>query len=342
MNSIPVSNRLISFIVFGYNQEQYIRETATAALAQTYSPLEVILSDDGSEDRTFEIMCEVAKAYKGPHKVLLNRVESNRGLMHHINHAVRSAHGEWLVLNAGDDISHRDRTTILMKIAHNGGERVRAIFSDGQPFESADEAKPILDADLSAAPDPTSVQLVRRRRLLAGLGFIYAGATWAYHRDCFDKFDPLWEKLNTEDRVLPFRAFLLGEIAYVRTALMARRIAPNSLGQRNNSMQEIAPEDASRMEESTLDALLHDVNTAVERGVIAREQGAVLSSKMRATHQTHEYRRAHYRNIPRARLSEHLRALASICSRLDLVGIYQYLRMWAGLRLRPNRKRRYR
>jgi len=37
---------LLTFALFGYNQEQYIREAVEGAFAQTYSPLEIILSDD--------------------------------------------------------------------------------------------------------------------------------------------------------------------------------------------------------------------------------------------------------------------------------------------------------
>jgi glycosyltransferase involved in cell wall biosynthesis len=39
------------------------------AFSQTYSPLEIILSDDCSSDRTFEIMEEMAREYQGPHLV---------------------------------------------------------------------------------------------------------------------------------------------------------------------------------------------------------------------------------------------------------------------------------
>ena len=49
---------LLTFGVCAYKQEQFIREAVEAALAQTYSPLEIILSDDCSPDRTFEIMQE--------------------------------------------------------------------------------------------------------------------------------------------------------------------------------------------------------------------------------------------------------------------------------------------
>ncbi|HUF60663.1 MAG TPA: glycosyltransferase, partial [Verrucomicrobiales bacterium] len=51
---------LVSFLLLAYNQEQYIHEAVEGAFSQTYSPLEIILSDDCSTDRTFEIMREMA------------------------------------------------------------------------------------------------------------------------------------------------------------------------------------------------------------------------------------------------------------------------------------------
>ena len=46
---------LLTFAVGAYNQERFIREAVESAFAQTYSPLEIVLSDDCSRDRTFEI-----------------------------------------------------------------------------------------------------------------------------------------------------------------------------------------------------------------------------------------------------------------------------------------------
>ena len=60
------SNPLISFVLLAYKQEKYIREAVEGAFAQTYSPLEIILSDDASPDGTFEIIQEMAAAYQGP------------------------------------------------------------------------------------------------------------------------------------------------------------------------------------------------------------------------------------------------------------------------------------
>ena len=70
---------MVTFALFAYNQEKYIREAVKGAFSQTYEPLEIILSDDCSGDRTYEIMKEMAKEYDGPHRVILNRLDKNIG-----------------------------------------------------------------------------------------------------------------------------------------------------------------------------------------------------------------------------------------------------------------------
>jgi glycosyltransferase involved in cell wall biosynthesis len=48
--SIISSNRpLVSFVLLTYNQEKYVADALRAALNQTYSPLEIIISDDCSQ-----------------------------------------------------------------------------------------------------------------------------------------------------------------------------------------------------------------------------------------------------------------------------------------------------
>jgi glycosyltransferase involved in cell wall biosynthesis len=73
---------LVSFIVVAYNQDKYIKEAVLGAFSQTYQPLEIILSDDGSSDLTFEIMQDMVEKYVGPHKIILNIYQKIAAKLH--------------------------------------------------------------------------------------------------------------------------------------------------------------------------------------------------------------------------------------------------------------------
>lgn len=101
---------LATFALFAFNQEEYIREALAGAFSQTYSPLEIILSDDCSSDRTFEIMEEMAREYRGPHLIKLRQGIRNIGLLAHVLTVAQMAKGEIFVVAAGDDISLPSRS----------------------------------------------------------------------------------------------------------------------------------------------------------------------------------------------------------------------------------------
>src|SRR5690554_5258536 len=117
---------LVTFALFAYNQEKYIREAIEGAFSQTYEPLEIILSDDCSTDRTFEIMQQMAADYEGRHNVILRRSSENRGLGLHIQDVAALAHGRFIVVAAGDDVSLPPRTTTLIDIMEEEGTKFAA------------------------------------------------------------------------------------------------------------------------------------------------------------------------------------------------------------------------
>ena len=128
------SSPLVSFLVFAYQQENYIREAIEGAFAQTYSSMEIILSDDCSTDNTFQIMSDMAASYQGPHTIRLNRNAKNLNIGGHLVRCMHLAQGDFLVIAAGDDISLPDRTSeIADPILHN--PLAKAVFSDCQYIE---------------------------------------------------------------------------------------------------------------------------------------------------------------------------------------------------------------
>ena len=136
---------LVTFYVCAYNQAAFVREAVKAALAQTYSPLEVLLSDDCSTDGTFEIMQEVVKAYSGPHKVILNRNPLNLGLSSHVNLIMGLATGELVIAADGDDVSMPQRTERCVEVWLRSGKpaalasSVACIDAAGKPTRRGDQ-----------------------------------------------------------------------------------------------------------------------------------------------------------------------------------------------------------
>ena len=64
-----------------YNNVRHVRAALESAFAQSYRPLEIVVSDDGSTDGSWDVVREVVAAHKGEKgvEVVLNRNESNLG-----------------------------------------------------------------------------------------------------------------------------------------------------------------------------------------------------------------------------------------------------------------------
>lgn len=210
-------NPLITFALVAYNQEEFIRDAVTGALAQTYQPLEIILSDDGSSDRTFSIMEEMAAAYTGPNKIILNRNVRNLGTGAHINRIMELSSGELIVIAAGDDISFPERTKTIVKLWEGSGRPKCSIYS---AYRAIDEHGTVICPD-EQVPLPAYVNHIDRMMEEACPGVV--GATHAWHRDLFAKFGPLPGDLMVEDRAISARALLCDGIYYIKEPLACYR-----------------------------------------------------------------------------------------------------------------------
>lgn len=112
---------LATLLVLSYNQEQFIDDAIDGAFAQSYQPLEIVLSDDASTDGTWERIKARADEYEGPHAVHVRRERSNVGTLDHVLNAVSESRGELIVLAAGDDISYPKRIDRLVALWQASG-----------------------------------------------------------------------------------------------------------------------------------------------------------------------------------------------------------------------------
>lgn len=212
MNERP----LITFLLIAFNQEKFIEEAVRGAFSQTYAPLEIILSDDVSSDRTFEIMQKMAAAYQGPHSIILNRNEKTLGVGAHINRCMELSHGELVVGAAGDDISLPERSE---EIYNAWLDSDKTAFSLDSRYEMIDEA----GKRINVSPDkclPKEQQLHHFSKTITNY---VSGCTHAWHRKVFDVFGPL-PNITLEDVAIPPRSMLLGKVVCINKSLVRYRI----------------------------------------------------------------------------------------------------------------------
>jgi len=92
---------LVSIGIPVYNGEDHLAEALEAVLAQTFDDFEVIISDNGSFDRTPEI----ARAYaRRDRRIIYHRSEQNRGAAWNFNLVFKRARGKYFKWLAHDDV----------------------------------------------------------------------------------------------------------------------------------------------------------------------------------------------------------------------------------------------
>jgi len=96
MNKQP----LVSVILPTYNRERYIKRAIESVLNQTCKNIELIIIDDGSTDKTSEIISEFSK--KDPRIAILTN-ETNLGLVRSLNKGIGKAQGKYIARLDDDD-----------------------------------------------------------------------------------------------------------------------------------------------------------------------------------------------------------------------------------------------
>lgn len=97
----PVNKPLISVIIPVHNLEKYLQEAIDSVLAQTYRHFEIIIVDDGSTDRSEEIILEYVR--KQPDRIR-HIAQQNQGAAAARNRGIEIAKGEWIAFLDGDDV----------------------------------------------------------------------------------------------------------------------------------------------------------------------------------------------------------------------------------------------
>ncbi len=101
--ALPIAKSLVSVIIPTYNREEYIGEAIQSVLGQTFTDFEIIIIDDGSTDKTADVVKSLSD----------DRVryiyQENRGRSNARNHGLKIAAGRYIAFLDSDDLYLPDK-----------------------------------------------------------------------------------------------------------------------------------------------------------------------------------------------------------------------------------------
>jgi glycosyltransferase involved in cell wall biosynthesis len=193
-----MDKKLVSVVLCTYNGERFLEEQVESILRQTYHPLELIISDDHSQDGTVALL----EKYKGRDGISVFFQEKNIGLTRNFEFAALQTKGELIAFSDQDDIW-----------LDNKIEQLVVAIGD----------KPLVYSDsllVDEQGNSINKKLSDLKKMYSGTdsrGYILYSCVWGHGmlitKDLFEKSLPMPVEIH-HDIWITFKAFMNGGIVY--------------------------------------------------------------------------------------------------------------------------------
>lgn len=114
---------LISVIMAIYNGEKYLTEQIQSVLEQSYQNIELILTDDGSTDRSVAIAEGFAQKDS---RVKVRKNKKNLGVIQNFLTSLAMVRGAYVCFSDQDDVWHKDKLAVLVNLLEKDPQNMLA------------------------------------------------------------------------------------------------------------------------------------------------------------------------------------------------------------------------
>lgn len=205
----------MTFGIRTYNCEDFVVDALHGAFSQTYSPTEIVIVDDCSTDKTFELVKREVDRYRGNHNVKLIKNGKNLGCGGTLNRIYRQSEGGVIIIADGDDISLQNRTQKTFETFRCLGKEFMGVVCYAQVIDYIGE--PIPNQFLRPNAESWTAKQVARHWDAP------VGAISAFRRRVFDVGVPLAGVPHSDDSILGLRSLAIGRMGTIRDILVHRR-----------------------------------------------------------------------------------------------------------------------
>jgi len=208
---------LITILLLCYNQENFVAEALGGVLSQSYSPLEIIIFDDCSPDRTAEIIERTIAGHPRRPDVRFIRNPENMGAKAVGGTGLSMAKGEFIFFSCGDDVMLPNMVEEMANILTGGG--VSLVTANAYYI---DENSRLLNRTFRDPSQPADDSFETRAR--DGANACCFGPAIGFERAIYEKFGWMPDSLNGYDIIYPFYAYLLRGARFIGTPLLKYRV----------------------------------------------------------------------------------------------------------------------
>lgn len=232
-----MANPLVSVIIPAYNAKKFVCEALESVFTQSYRPIEVIVIDDGSTDRTAEVV-ESYQTRRINKERLIFIHQQNAGPSAARNAGINVAKSKYIAFLDSDDIWTKDklfRQVQLMETHPDTG----LLFGNTRRFSRDNILVPSLfeqkGYDLNFFGEDFYLRHAYNKILTNG-NFITTG-TVMLRRECIERVGNFDENLRySEDMDLWLRIAVRYPIAYSKDIYMLRRIHEHNVSENVEAM----------------------------------------------------------------------------------------------------------
>lgn len=215
----------ISVVMATYNGEKYIEKQLDSLLSQSRLPDEIVIYDDHSIDKTYDLISEFVtqKAGNYPISIILKKNSENLGFARNFKNAIDSSSGDLILLCDQDDIFTTDKIKSIEDFM-NYNEQIIVLISAFKMIDDEDK--------LISGIQPFKISRpVTTKELLKGN--FYPGCTIAFKSELKQYLNHFNDKMFAHDWFLLLLASVLNKdsIYYSNNPLVLYRMhSENTLG----------------------------------------------------------------------------------------------------------------
>jgi glycosyltransferase involved in cell wall biosynthesis len=268
----------ISVVMSVYNAEKYLKQSIESILNQSYKNFEFIIVNDGSKDKSLEII----KSFKDERIILID--QENKGLSKALNAGIGISKGDFIARMDADDISYPDRFEKQMQFLSKNNN---CIVLGGNANCIDQKGRLLFTTNLAAEDEEI-------KNLLPESPFFHSSTI--FKKQIFLEVDQYQEDIFQyfEDKILWNKMSNYGTFRNLKDVIIQYRIVPNSI---------------SNLPHKKLKALRNLANSIVANNFIAKKEDILKIKEIVNVSQNQKYAN-YYLRIGAIYLSDNKKLLA--------------------------------